>query len=265
MKKTSTRRDLFKFLKKPNFDEFQDLSIKAKIVTLLKVLILTYIGLIVANLPFQILKGLNIIGEISSNINVAVDTITKQNTDYKPYFILSAVFMAPLLEETAFRLFLTKFRISYFVISTSLILGALITYLIGTKLWRPESYLLFYLSSYIYVGIISILLGTILWLLKNHLKQLQKLWDKNPGIVFYSAAALFSLFHLMSIDLNGNSFITVPIILLPFLIFGLSFGYVRIRLGLVYSIALHFIILSIRFGLPELINALADANLQSVP
>lgn len=173
MKKISPRRDLLQFLKKPTFDRFQDLSIKAKIGILLKVLILTYIGLIVANLPFQVLKGLNVIGEISSNVNIAVETITKRNNDYKPYFILSSVILVPLLEETAFRLFLTKYRVDFFIMSISVIFGALIVHFINTTLWRPDSYL-----------------------------------------------------------------------------------YIRIRLGFLYSIALHFIILTIRFGLPELINAL---------
>jgi hypothetical protein len=261
MKKTSTRRDLLKFLKKPNFDKLQDLSIKAKIVILLKVLILTYIGLIIAQLPFQILKGLNIIGEISSNVDTVVETITKRNVDFKLYFLISSIFLAPFLEETGFRLFLTKFKINYLITSTSLILGFLIVYFSSTFLWRPKSYLLFSLSSYIYLLIISGVIGFVLWLLRNNLKETKNFWDNNFGIIFYSVAILFALFHFMSINFYGNNLLYAPIILLPFLVYGLSLGYIRIRLGLLYSIALHFIILSIKFGMPELINTL-KANTQ---
>jgi len=260
MKKTSTRRDLLKFLKKPNFDKLQDLSIKEKIVILLKVLILTYVGLIVANLPFQILKGLNIIGEISSNVNIAVETITKRNIAYKPYFILSSIILVPLLEETAFRLFLTKYREKFVIISVSVILGALIVHFINSILWRPDSYLLFSFSTYIYVLMISGVIGLGLWFLRNYLNRVQSFWNNHFGLVFYSVAILFALFHFMSINFKENSLLYAPIILLPFLVYGLSFGYIRIRLGFLYSIALHLIILSIRFGLPELINALKANN-----
>ena len=260
MKKISPRRDLLQFLKKPTFDRFQDLSIKAKIGILLKVLILTYIGLIVANLPFQVLKGLNVIGEIFSNVNIAVETITKRNNDYKPYFILSSVILVPLLEETAFRLFLTKYRVDFFIMSISAIFGVLIVHFINAILWRPDSYLLFSLSVYIYVLMISGVIGLGLWLLRNYLNGVQNFWNNNFGIIFYSVAILFALFHFMSINFKGNSLIYMPIILLPFFIYGLSFGYIRIRLGFLYSIALHFIILSIKFGLPELINALKANN-----
>lgn len=256
MKKASTGRDIVIFLKKPNFKKLQGLSIKTKIWILFKVLILTYIGVIVAGLPFEILKGLNVIGEVSSNVNMAIETITKKNIDYKPYFILSSIVLVPLLEETAFRLFLTKYRINFVIVSVSVMLGALIIHFINTILWRPDSYLLFSLSIYIYVLIISVIIGFGLWLLRNYLKGAQNLWNDYFGLIFYSVAIIFALFHVMSVNSNENSLIYTPVVLLPFFIYGLSFGYVRIRLGFVYSLALHFIILSIRFGLPELINVL---------
>lgn len=260
MKETSTRRDLFIFLKKPDFEKLQDLSIKTKIIILFKVLILTYIGLIVANLPFQILSGLNIIGETTNKVDSALNTMKVRDMAHKPYFIISSILLVPLLEETAFRLFLTRFKINYFIISVSVISGSLILYFIGTLLWRPESYLLFSLSTYFYVLIISGILGFALWLLRNYIVEIKKFWDKNIGLIFYSSAILFGLFHFMSINVNKDNLIFAPIILLPFIVYGLSFGYIRIRLGFIYSIILHFIILGIKLGLPELINALKANN-----
>jgi len=37
-------------------------------------------------------------------------------------------------------------------------------------------------------------------------------------------------------------------------VFGLTFGYLRIRLGILYSILLHVMVNGLRFGLEELIN-----------
>ncbi|WP_368662396.1 hypothetical protein [Zobellia laminariae] len=46
----------------------------------------------------------------------------------------------------------------------------------------------------------------------------------------------------MNLDLKTSDLIYLPLILLPFLVLGISFGYLRIRLGFIYSIALHVII-----------------------
>ncbi len=261
MKPTSTRRDLLTFLKKPHFEAAQDLAIKSKIVIVLKVLILTYIGLVIANVPFTLMKKLNLIGEVSSAVNLVLDAMTQQSISFKPYFIFTSALLVPLLEETAFRLFLTRFKINYFIVSVSLITGILILHFTGALLWRPESYLLLSLSTYFYVLIISGVIGTALWLGRKQLEKTEKSWNNNPGLIFYSSAVFFAFFHFMSINLNGTNLLLTPIILLPFMVYGLAFGYIRIRLGFIYSILLHFIILGIRLGLPELLKTLKTVTL----
>lgn len=256
MKKTSIRSDLFRFLKNPGFTRMENLSGTTKIVILFKVLILTYIGIIIAQMPYQILNGLNLMDEVSKKGLRVIQAMSDQKSDYRPYFIFSTVLFAPILEETAFRFFLTKFKINYFIISVSLIVGSFIMYFISNLLWRPESFLLFSLSTYIYVFIISGIIGWGLWLLRNNLIEIKEFWNSNARFVFYSVAILFALFHLMNFNLNVNNFLYAPILILPFFVFGLSFGYIRIRLGLIYSVILHIVILGIWFGLPQLIIAL---------
>ncbi|PQB07273.1 hypothetical protein BST83_08985 [Polaribacter filamentus] len=254
MKKTSTRQDLFRFLKKPSFDKLQNASIKTKIIILFKILILTYVGIIIASLPFQILKELNFVGETTNKVRVFLDIMRESRSDYKSYFIFTSILLVPLLEETAFRLFLTKFKLNYFIISVSLIFGCLIFYFVNFLFWKPASYLLFSISTYFYSTMISGVIGLILWIIRNQLIGIKKFWNSNIGIIFYSSAILFALFHFMSTNFNKDNLIFAPVILLPFVVYGVTFGYVRIRLGLIYSMALHFVILGILFGLQELIN-----------
>lgn len=254
MKRTSTRQDLFKFLKKPSFNKLQNITVKTKISIVFKILILTYIGLIIANLPFHILKELNFIGENTNKINVFMNTMRESGSNYKLYFIFTSVLLVPLFEETACRLFLTKFKLKYFIISVSLIFGLLIFYFVDFLLWKPKSYLLFSVSKYIYILVISGFIGFILWIIRNKLTEIKKFWNSNIGFIFYASAILFAVLHFMSTNFNKANLLFAPIILLPFVVYGIAFGYVRIRLGFVYSIGLHFVILAILFGLPELIN-----------
>ena len=260
MEKISIRKDLFRFLKKTNFDKLQDVSIKTKIIILFKVLVITYIGLIITNLPLHFLKELNIIEKDIFKVNVFLDTMRKTGSGYKSYFIITSLLLVPLIEETAFRLFLTKFKINYFIISISLIFGCLIYHFVRFLLWKPTSYLFFLISPHIYAIIISGILGLILWINRSHLIRIKKFWNNNTGLIFYSSAILFALFHFMTTNFNENNLIFAPIILLPYVVYGITFGYLRIRLGLIYSMFLHFVILGILFGLPELLKLLKNST-----
>ena len=258
MKKTSTRKDLFRFLKNPSFDKIQKISIKTKIIILLKILILTYVGLIIANLPLQFLKELNFVDETINKVNFFLNTMRENGSNYKLYFIFTTILLIPLLEETTSRLFITKFNLNYFIISTSLFFGTLIHYFVNFQLWRPESYLLFSVSRYLYIIMISGVIGLILWIIRNQLIRIENFWNSHIRLIFYSSAILFALLHFMATNFNKNNLIFAPLILLPFVVYGITFGYVRIRLGFIYSIALHFVILVILIGLPELIKLLKN-------
>ena len=77
-------------------------------------------------------------------------------------------------------------------------------------------------------------------------------WNKNTDLIIYSVAILFAFMHVMNLKFETRDLIFMPIVLLPLFVYGLSFAYLRIRLGIIYSIALHFITLAIRFGAMEM-------------
>ncbi|NVK52616.1 MAG: CPBP family intramembrane metalloprotease [Flavobacteriaceae bacterium] len=65
---------------------------------------------------------------------------------------------------------------------------------------------------------------------------------KNPKtftIVFYSAALLFGYMHIFNYEINTNILLFSPILIAPQIIIGLYLGFIRIRFGLLWSIALH--------------------------
>ena len=65
-------------------------------------------------------------------------------------------------------------------------------------------------------------------------------WQKYFYFFFYLSAILFGLVHLSNYDNNSLLFyVLAPIIVLPQLIAGLTFGYVRMKLGLLWSILTH--------------------------
>jgi len=252
MEKTSIRKDIYSFLKSPDFCRFNDLTAKGKIIVLLKVLILTQFGLILVNIPVLLLRKLEVISEIPMKTDLILNNIRTNYINYKPYFILSIIFIVPLLEELSFRLFLTKFRVNYFIISASIILGMFIKYFLGNIFWIPKSYLFMSLIGAIYILIISTPIGCILYFFRNKIIRIEEFWNKNTGLIIYSVSILFALMHIMNLKLENRDLFFLLLILLPFLIYGLSFGYLRVRLGIIYSIALHFIVLALRYGLLEL-------------
>ena len=131
-------------------------------------------------------------------------------------------------------------------------LGMFIKYFLGNIFWIPKSYLLLSIMGYIYIFIISALIGVALCLFRTKIIRIEEFWNRNTGLIIYSIAILFAIGHIINLKFDNHDLVFMPLILLPFLVYGLSFGYLRVRIGIIYSIALHFIFLTLRFGLPEL-------------
>lgn len=256
MKKTSIRRDLLLFLKSPDYNKFEDISTKEKMIVLFKCWILTEIGLIITGLLSSLLKNAGLISDIQMKSTIIFNEIKFNQLSYKPYFIFSTIIFIPLIEELAYRLFLTKFRINYFIVSISILLGANIKFFLGKIFWIPKTYFFVSVMGYIYIFLISVVIGGGLYLLRNQLMRFEEFWNQKTGIIFYASSILFSINHLTNLKYENSDLFLMPIILLPFFVYGLSFGYLRIRIGILYSMALHLIFLSLIFGLPELVSFL---------
>lgn len=67
-------------------------------------------------------------------------------------------------------------------------------------------------------------------------------WFKHKSYfkgIFYLSAVLFALVHISNFESQPMVYLLAPILVLPQLILGLILGYIRVRLGLLWSILLH--------------------------
>ena len=108
--------------------------------------------------------------------------------------------MAPLLEELIFRAPLTAFKSPW-------------------KLYRtnPET------RSRVFIN-------TRIPLFEN---------PRSFSIAFYGMAILFGYVHLFNYQIDGQILFFSPILVAPQMILGLIFGFIRIRFGLAWSVAMH--------------------------
>lgn len=257
MKNISVRQDIRLFLDNPNYTGFIDLSISQKITIVIKVLILTYIATFLVRLPILYLEKLDVISKIQHMSALQLADIQTRNITYKPYFIFSTLLFVPLLEEMSLRLFLTRFKFNYFIVSVSIILGIYVSYFLRNIflrniLWIPNSHLLHSVIYYMYIIIISTLIGSVLYLFKTKIKKVEEFWNKHSGLIIYSTSILFAIAHMMNLKFENRDLFFMPLLLMPFLFAGLSLSYLRVRLGIIYSIAMHFTVLALNFGLTEL-------------
>lgn len=252
MKKTSIRKDLFLFLKSPDYKQFHDLSTKEKIKVLTKCFILSYTGLFIIALLLNVLKDAKLISATPMKSILFFDSLKVRYAPLRTYYIFSTIFLVPLTEELSFRLFLTKFKINFFIITIAIFLGSSVRFLSPDFFWVPNILFMIPLMFYIYTFIVSAAIGGGLYLLRHKLMEIEEFWNQNTGLIFYTVTILFAVLHISNLKFVSSDLLFMPIILLPFLLYGLSLGYVRVRLGILYSIVLHFIFLSLTFGLPEL-------------
>ncbi|WP_276166656.1 CPBP family glutamic-type intramembrane protease [Zobellia alginiliquefaciens] len=251
MDKKSIRKDYFNFLRNPTYEKKIEVTPSRKLVILFKVFVLTYLGIFIVTIPETILVHFEVFKPVEMKSIKIYDSIVQQSS-YKPYFLLLSVIIYPILEEISFRLPLTNFNVRNFKISFSVLSGLLISFLLVDILWWPSTNITFFLLGIFYILVISCIVFILLNYKRDAFVNLKIRWNQKPNIIFYSNATLFAFMHIFNLDLDIYDVIFLPLILLPFFIFGINFGYVRIRLGLKYSILLHMVINGLVLGLREL-------------
>jgi hypothetical protein len=236
MERISIRRDLFLFLKQPDYETMQDLTVKSKFLILFKIFILTYLGFIIVSIPLTILQKIEIIGEVTKQTQSTYETIKMDLVGYRPYFLVSAILIIPIMEELSFRLALNDYNSKFLALSVSILLGMFLGDYLSKSLWLPNSYLAFFLIYHIYIVLASGVLYLILRtdFVKRKFDRIKTVWNTKPGLIFYLIAAFFAILHINNFGIKTNDLIFIPLIILPFFVGGLSLGYLRVRLGIKY-------------------------------
>jgi len=150
-------------------------------------------------------------------------------------FIAYTIFIFPIIEELIYRLGLV-FKPSYIKIAVSVFLVD-----------RLFSYEIFYLiidfnfRFFIKICILGISLIVVYWLLnqKRIVCFCERFWEKHIVYIYYTSIVLFAVAHLAKFEVTNELIIFIPLILIPYLIVGVAFSYVRLRLGFLYAVLMH--------------------------
>ena len=154
--------------------------------------------------------------------------------------LLTSIY-APILEELTFRLPL-KFSKRNLTIAS---IGISLTFC------RVLAEL-----KYEYSLTLSIGIGIAVYLILNKriLKKTSEFWSKNKLLIFYASLMTFSFLHLKNYELTTELLLFSPIFILPRVLGGLIFSYVRLNYGIILAILFH----SFNNGILRIITMIAD-------
>lgn len=202
------------FLRSPDLNAPPIVLSKAKIIT--SILRLYSVHLVVL---LAVLVVISLVPNVQESNNL-LDTVDGMPVWYLP---LTAVVVAPVLEETIFRL---PLRPSWLNLALPV---AIFVPAFSGALPMP--------------GLLILLLIAIALLAIFSKKQspksrsLQTFYNRYSRFIFYGIALLFGIIHIGNYDAEVWSFL--PILVFPQIVIGLILGFVRLRYGLAWGMLLH--------------------------
>lgn len=234
-------RVFFQFLKKPTPHVSGSGSMKQNLIEVL-LLVGTMYGLaLLISLLHWLLMSLGVGEEFQHFMYKQLEAIFAkemwQEADWSIvlFAVVSAVWIAPFLEEVTFRLFL-HYRLRNLLISLGL---QLVFFLNQTGLSFNDSWMGFFITSFI------VLLGMVVfWVMRQSRYQarLLQVWDRWFPFIFHYSAIAFGLVHYAAYGLEGSTWRVASLVLAPLFLMGLVLGFVRVRYGMWYAIGAHALI-----------------------
>jgi hypothetical protein len=148
-------------------------------------------------------------------------------------FMLYAVIIGPILEETTLRLSLV-FKPIYLSISILLLSFILISRL-GYGVGHLD------IKEHLWVRVIaSILIAVFTYFIsKRYSINFSGFWDANFRWIYYFSVVVFALFHLDFAELTLSKFLFFPLLVFPQLLYAIMSGYIRIKYGFIYACLFH--------------------------
>lgn len=224
-------KDLFNFIKKPNYTPIIGLTFVQKLKLILNIYILTFISALLSGLLIYLLVKSDIVNNNELPLQLA-------NKDYAKWGLIFGLLFPPILEELACRLPLIKFNRTLTRVSLSLIIGILMYTYFAQYLWHSKNIIIINLLAYLF----PIIVAFPIYIILSFVKLIpENKWNSNFPLVFYSFTTIFALLHLLSLSIPSKHYFLLPIIISPYFILGISLGYIRVKLGILYSIFFHLI------------------------
>ncbi|MBC7472117.1 MAG: CPBP family intramembrane metalloprotease [candidate division SR1 bacterium] len=168
-----------------------------------------------------------------------------ENESILAAFIFSCI-VAPLLEESAFRLWLINkplqvaigtFGFLFYYISSFIPGSFLKSFFAFSELINPITMLAVYLAIYV-VGV-----TTLYFIIKQKFVQTKLAWLYSAYYkwIFFGSAVLFGLLHITNYKFSWIVVLLTPILILPQVFGGILLSYVRVKYGFWRGVVGHFL------------------------
>ena len=177
-----------------------------------------------------------------------------QQEEMNLLFFLTGVVIVPLVEEVSFRLGLAP-NLGFLFLSL----------FIGSIQFAPSPFVAFFnddasliLSKTLFYLAIAGGITLFFWVRQRRGHPYAEFFNRYMGFYYYIGAVLFALPHLSNYA-DQPVWWLGPFLVLPQFIGGLTFGYLRIRLGFWYGVLAH-ILINLLYHLGDLMNQLFGAQ-----
>jgi hypothetical protein len=213
---------------------------KNRLLLTLRFYFLGLLFLFVASIPFVIVDQLFSIAN-PEQLNPIPDYFKNKSDLFLASLLIPIV--AGLIEETQFRLVLSKFNKRYFDVFIAMFISYFIVRVFGRHfIAYSEFYSNLLLQSTLVYVIFAVPIYFTLQRTKSHSSWFEQNWSTAYKYLFYSLPLIFAIAHIPTFDLTLSQLALWPLIILPFLVYAFVFSYIRIRIGFIYAVLIHFTI-----------------------
>ncbi len=220
--------DFFAFLRRPNSESFSA-SLKQKLLVMAVIVALDILIGILLTL---------VTAPIESLLSVQAQPV-EEAAQAGFLLALGGIFIVPLIEEVPFRLWLAP-NLLFFFISFALISTQYAPLPFASQLREvglaDDALVLVRIAFYLIIGAIITLF---FYLRQRGGKPYADFFRRYVAVYYYVAAIVFGFVHLSNYNYNVEPWWYAPVLILPQLIGGFVFGYIRIRLGFWYAVLAH--------------------------
>lgn len=156
------------------------------------------------------------------------------------YNVFTYLLFGPTIEELGFRL-----GLKYSSINFSIMTSCSIFFLL-TIFYFPTSEDVESINNFIVSITIALIFGLIIFFSLKYLKEVDRwmadFWIYHKRSIFYFSVFLFSCFHFFNFELDLKTLLVMPLVTLPQSMYGIIFGFIRLKYGIFYSILLHSLV-----------------------
>lgn len=222
----SLLKEIIVFAKAPN-EEQDHLSFIGKISKVLPAYLLCFLAVIITAILLLIVS--TIIGE---DIGKQRESLKTFKSAFENFFLI--VFLAPLIEELTYRLFLRR-NIINISISLFFLIYYTISILNDTSFYNLEPSVL--LPK---MGMAAVPVLILLYFFNSFFIWLKRI---NYKYIFWFSCMCFALMHLINFQpLSFYEKIFFPILVIPQFAYGFIFGFMRVKYGFFWGFLIHVLI-----------------------